>query len=122
MFNRKAIDLNADLSESLFGNISGKPHEVIDNLKYGDPAALSAVASKHGFANLDDALSFLKQQDQMRTPFSQYQRTAGEVEARNVQSRMNMSPEERKAKPPWTTEDVPREQQIIRKPFGSFAP
>ena len=44
-----------------------------------------------------------------------YRRTAGEVEARNVQSRMNMTPEERRFKPPWETEDVPADQQIIRK-------
>lgn len=42
-----------------------------------------------------------------------YYRNAGEVEARNVQRRMNMTPEERHAQPPWTTEDVPADQQII---------
>ena len=49
-----------------------------------------------------------------------YPRLAGEVEARNVQTRMNMSPEDRVANPPWTTEDVPRDQQIVR--FGSGGP
>jgi hypothetical protein len=33
-----------------------------------------------------------------------YTRLGGEVEARNVQSRMNMTPEQRRAMPPWTTE------------------
>jgi len=46
-----------------------------------------------------------------------YKRSAGEVEARNVQTRMNMTPEERRAKPPWLTEDVPADQQI----FGALA-
>jgi len=43
-----------------------------------------------------------------------YNRLAGEVEARNVQSRMNMSAAERRATPPWETQDVPDEQQIVR--------
>ena len=43
-----------------------------------------------------------------------YKRLAGENESRNVQSRMNMSAEERRATPPWQTQDVPDEQQIIR--------
>jgi hypothetical protein len=47
-------------------------------------------------------------------PYEQYKRLAGEVEARNVQARMNMTPAERRAKAPWLTEDVPRSQQIVR--------
>lgn len=43
-----------------------------------------------------------------------YHRTSGEVEARNVQTRMNMTPAERRATPPWLTQDVPDEQQIVR--------
>lgn len=46
-------------------------------------------------------------------PYEVYRRTAGEVEARNVQGRMNVGPVGRQAMPPWTTEDVPRGQQII---------
>lgn len=43
-----------------------------------------------------------------------YHRLAGEVEARNVQSRMNMSADQRRATPPWETQDVPDADQIIR--------
>lgn len=42
----------------------------------------------------------------------QYQRHAGEVEARNAERRRFMSPEERAAKPPWETQDYPYEQQV----------
>ena len=45
--------------------------------------------------------------------YNGYLRLAGEVEARNVQARMNMTPEERKAKTLAETEDVAREEQII---------
>lgn len=36
-----------------------------------------------------------------------YTRNAGEVEARNVEARADMSAAERRAAPPWTTQDVP---------------
>lgn len=42
-----------------------------------------------------------------------YSNHAGEVEARNVQARMNMSPLERRLRPPSTTEDRPRRSQFI---------
>lgn len=41
-----------------------------------------------------------------------YNRLAGEVEARNVETRKDFTQEQRKAQPPWTTEDVPADQQI----------
>jgi hypothetical protein len=44
-----------------------------------------------------------------------YTRLAGEVEARNAQHRMNMTPEQRRANPPWRTQDLPDEQQIVRR-------
>jgi hypothetical protein len=47
-----------------------------------------------------------------------YQRSAGEVEARNVQKRMAMTPEERVATPPWETQDFPYDKQIVRQREG----
>ncbi len=44
-----------------------------------------------------------------------YRKLAGEVEARNVQTRQNMSVAERRRTPPWETQDVPDADQIIRK-------
>jgi len=43
-----------------------------------------------------------------------YRRLAGEVESRNVQKRVDMTPEQRKETPPWVTEDVPLANQYIR--------
>lgn len=45
----------------------------------------------------------------------QYRRTAGEVEARNVATRRDMTPEQRRATPPWETQDVPDARQIVGK-------
>jgi hypothetical protein len=48
-----------------------------------------------------------------------YRNHAGEVEARNVQTRRNMSPADRAATPPWITQDVPNPKQIVQfKKYG----
>ena len=117
MFDKRARDLSGDLSQEMTGGVSAKPNEYIDLLHLGDQPTLQKIVQKHGFGSLDEAVAFLKAQDELRTPFSQYRRTAGEVEARNVQKRMDMTPEQRKATPPWLTEDVPADQQIVR--FGT---
>ena len=54
--------------------------------------------------------------DASASAFDEYKKLAGEAEARNVQARMNMSMDERIALPPWLTQDVPTDQQIVR--FG----
>jgi predicted ABC-type ATPase len=51
---------------------------------------------------------------------SLYRRLAGEAEARTVQKRMDMTAEERRARPPWLDYDVPEDQQIVR--FDSGGP
>jgi hypothetical protein len=45
--------------------------------------------------------------------FEKYQKIAGEVEARNVQTRMDMTPEQRRQTTLQETEDVAREDQVI---------
>jgi len=52
--------------------------------------------------------------------FGGYRRLAGEVEARNVQGRRRMTDEQRRAIPPWVTQDTPIEQQHMR--FGGSGP
>lgn len=47
-------------------------------------------------------------------PREVYRRLAGETEARNVQTRRDFTPEERRSRPPWETQDVPDDQQIVR--------
>ena len=51
--------------------------------------------------------------------YSFYERLAGEVEARNAETRMNMSSKERKEKMLSETEDIAREEQtVMRNTFG----
>lgn len=43
-----------------------------------------------------------------------YMKSAGEVEARTTQKRMNLSADERNARYPWLDYDIPEDQQIVR--------
>lgn len=52
---------------------------------------------------------------------SNYHRLAGEAEARNVQTRIDMTPEQRRASPPWETLDVPESDLIVRGGTGTPA-
>lgn len=54
-----------------------------------------------------------KREIQTADPYDLYKRTAGEVEARNVQTRLGMTPQERYENYPPDTEDVPRASQLF---------
>lgn len=47
-----------------------------------------------------------------------YMRLAGEAEARNVQTRLDYTPKQRRATPPWQTLDVPEDELIVRRGNG----
>lgn len=93
-----------------------------------NPLTLEQYAKFAGFDNVDDAaksykgyLKQIKKIDPVADRAAQeygvenaYRRLAGEVEARNVQKRLDMTPQERKASPPWMTQDVLDENQFIR--------
>lgn len=68
----------------------------------------------HLYQEYDDILSSAVDE---AAAYDKYKRLAGETEARNVEARMGMTMPERMATPPWETQDVPFEQQIVR--FGS---
>lgn len=52
------------------------------------------------------------------SPYDNYRRSAGEVEARNVSRRMGMSDEDRRGSLAEETEDVPRSEQIVHSGNG----
>lgn len=65
--------------------------------------------------------SYLKQVDKEAKDYAAketYRRLSGEVEARNVQSRMDMTMDQRRASPPWATQDVPDDMQILQRVLG----
>lgn len=64
-------------------------------------------------ASRADMYSMVNKAAQETAAENVYRRLAGEVEARNVQSRMGMPPEARLATPPWETQDVTDAEQIV---------
>ena len=77
---------------------------------YGDK--LQKVAVKYGYSDLSQLIDSY---ESLPSALGQYHRLSGEVEARNVQSRMNMTPEERRNSLARLTEDVRWEDQIFLK-------
>ena len=63
-------------------------------------------------------VSALRDAHQYSTPYDIYRHLAGEVEARNTQSRQSMTDAERRATPPSLTQDVDTEQVIVT--FGAL--
>lgn len=66
----------------------------------------------------DRLFDSLSKDEAMGYPQKLYRRLAGEAEARAVQSRMNLSQTERRAKAPWESYDVPWDQLIVRGQDG----
>lgn len=61
----------------------------------------------------DDARRDIEKGTSGPTPFEQYQRLAGEVEARNTQARQTMTDAERKATSPGATQDIANSEVIV---------
>lgn len=77
---------------------------------YGDK--LQKVAVKYGYSDLNQ---LIYSYESLSSALEQYRKLSGEVEARNVQFRMNMTPEEKRNSLAKLTEDVKREDQIFLK-------
>ena len=68
------------------------------------------IQKKEWFARGWDVSMFRNEID----PYGSYQKLAWETEARNVQSRLLKTPQERKLLRPAKTEDIAREKQIVK--------
>lgn len=82
----------------------------------GDPVEFpySEYLKQHK-ASIKNNAAMLDRAAQETAVQESYRRSANEVESRNVQARMKMTQEQRRATPPWATQDVPDELQIIRR-------
>lgn len=112
MFDPKARSLGRELSEAIYGSSTMPVSDIVSDVRYADVEILEEISRAYGFETVDDAMSYLKAQDYKRTPYAQYQRVAGEAEARNVQTRRDFSPAQRTNIPPWETLDVPEKALI----------
>lgn len=91
------------------------------------PENAAAFVAEHERLDADELAQWAgKAPDELRAirdenrPAEVYRRNAGEAEARNTEARSAMSGEERLSSPPWDTEDVPRERQIVREGDDRF--
>jgi hypothetical protein len=115
-FSSRGIEVNAP---NLVGAKSVALHElnhgvqIIEGFPYG--------ASPQTFSRLQThSPNSLPLGEQTSDPLDLYRRTAGEVTSRNVQDRMNMTPEQRLQTPSWQTQDTPYNKQLIISPQQDF--
>jgi hypothetical protein len=86
------------------------------NLSFEDAVEKYKQVMERGPSGKAQLLAQYNDRDNLRNmldPQAAYERLAGEVEARNVQTRRDMTPNQRRETPPWETEDVLRQYQII---------
>jgi hypothetical protein len=85
-----------------------------------DLASEPYLKNPNDMKNLEELIE-LYGLNQKTTPSSDmdlYKRLAGEAEARNVQTRMDFTPQQRQAQPPWETLDVPENELLVRMLTG----
>jgi len=121
--NRSILDM---ANAALLGD-SGKvseikkmlnPDEVKEALSIYREAKAVADTNKIKLGSINEMSEALVKQADSMDSFYRYERLAGEAEARNVQTRMNMTPEQRAATPPWSTLDVPEDELIVKRDGG----
>lgn len=96
------------------GNRAQIPASVVE----AERARLANIKEPSGWENVN---TYTPGMPDSQLRYDIYRRLAGEVEARNVQTRADFTPEERLARPPWTTEDVPQSQQLLGFKAGNPA-
>lgn len=103
---------------------------IAERMKTSVPDAAKFAQGYHGVAPVGRAVEIagMHQVDKLQSMYEKaygrlndakdpslaYRRTAGEVEARTVQKRADMTAAERRARFPWLDYDVPESKQIIR--------
>ena len=92
------------------------------NPKEAKKTAQQLLDEADGDADLASEAAMMQGDEILNSPdfyLSQlYQAVSGEVEARNVQTRLSMTAAERRATRPEDTEDIPRDQQVVVRGDG----
>lgn len=96
-----------DLPQTTDNSVVEQMRVALERGDYGAPGDPSWHKAAKGFLELERQVKQQASEDL-------YRRSAGEVEARAVQSRMNLTPEQRRARYPWLDYDTPIEQQIVK--------
>ena len=99
--------------------LESKQKDLVENRNFGKELDLVFKEMDKlyvDFDNLKKTTAPLSTEIQRLSP-AQYVNKAGEVEARNVQTRMDFTPQQRKETPPWETLDTPEERIVKLKMF-----
>lgn len=107
-------------ADSRIAAVNAEMRRVVKEME-GNPPNMAELDARYD-ALLDERIQYMKdaQLDPEIQAFDEYRRLAGEAEARNVEARMNMTPEQRRASPPWETLDVPESDLNVRRTGGTM--
>jgi hypothetical protein len=95
---------------NIMGLVSG------DKRIYGDKTVWEKVKSNPEISKLSALLYEKKQMDDLEyDAFKNYKNLAGEFEARDSAARMGLTPEQRVTTPPYSSENIPLEELIVRE-------
>jgi hypothetical protein len=78
--------------------------DIFENLYKEDPARASKLAES--YTKMSDA-------ERQRMWWNLYARHAGETESRNTEFRRELTADDRRMLPPWVTQDIPDDKQIV---------
>jgi hypothetical protein len=112
---RKNIDEMDNGTEMSVREMIKDPAQVKRNIRKLERQRDKLIPKVRKFQDVDRRFNDLKGMED----FDLYQRLAGEAEARNVQTRRDFTPQQRRASTPWSTLDVPENELIIRRTGGN---
>ncbi len=119
LFNSTKVQVNApnaDVATSVAAHELQHGVQGLEGFSFGaDPSHYAGLIEK-GLRTKPELLGGNGFMDVVNEAYPLYRKTAGEVEARNVQERLKWSPAERKAIPPWYTQDTPYRDQVHHDP------
>jgi hypothetical protein len=109
--DEKVVADNEELFEAA-AEVEGLYNNALESLQFLENALRRRLGDE-GYREARDAYYKWAVSPPQLSPLAQYERNSGEVEARNVEARRNMTPEERRRTLAYETEDVARQDQIF---------
>ena len=121
--NAGDIQQRQDIINDILSSLNDDPKKALmhTNVYTGKDEWFTPSRAKEYVDKLQKEVSFIKQRFPWRSPEEQYRSLAGEIEARDVASRANLTPEQRMSTPPYSSEDIQLEDWIVRKGGGGNA-
>jgi uncharacterized protein YukE len=97
---------------------TGKKEATVYSSTSGEWQTISSNAFENRYKKLmkdaDELQNMAIKEGRYLNPYDRYNRLAGEFEARDAASRMGLTPEQRLTTPPYSSENIPLEDLIVR--------